>query len=365
MNNNQITSRRPFGRFIIFACVISLALILIGGTIFTIALARVDFNFRSLDNEELTASHMYTYETVDRIELNGSSWRYRIEMGEYFSINYFTSSIVTITATKVSNARGNYTFRLEENRDGNWFVNNVGFGINGIRRSDEDYLIVITIANPVAVEINGSATRVTTEGLDFNGFEINGSSVRINLTDVNIWGNLDVSGSNMNMNLTRVTAHRITTNGSASNLIFNDVEVSGNVSTTGSSTRINWTSGNSDRFIASGSSVRMDLDQVVVRSVSMTGANNHITTKRSDMSSLAIIGSSARATLELVGSIEMIRQVNITGSAGRIYFSGVRHSAQNWANITDRENSFKTFSITGSSGRIRLNMLGGESTFNQ
>ena len=347
-NNNAAAAtppKRKRTKLIFF--IVGLALLLIGGIIFGAVVAT--HSLHELDNEVLTATSFTALEEqqITEINLNGN-WNYQIVMGYSFSINYFYSNTHAISSYTTPNQSGGYTFTLQENR--NSFISDMGMG--GTRRNHANYLIVITVNRPVALTTNGSSVRLTANDVNFTTLTLNGSSLRVNITNSTIDGNFTTQGSSTRVNFTDVHVGNVASVGSSVRFDFSNVNAN-DVSITGSDSRITWNSGTGNNIRSVGSSPRINLTDIEMQNIYMRGSSARVDAVRSTLHHLEMTGSSTRATLELYGTLADVGRALAQSNSSRLYINGRRQDGS----ILNPQGT-KTFVLSGSSARLRLTMLG-------
>ena len=396
-----------FKKFLVTISILGASFLIIGGAIFLIAFGRAGWDINALDAEELTESSYLVeqHRIIDNIELQGL-WFFDISYGDYFRIDYYKSNFANLEIGLAPNANGNYTFRFIEDRNNFW----PNFGFNGlIRRTANEHTVRITIPNSASISVRGSSANTTIKDLPFPlySLDINGSNAAIVLQNINVVGNINLSGSSLWASFNNVSAYHLNasgsnlliTNSSNVNLNIGNLNLSGsdigvniynlqvqNVNIDGSSARLTLRGSSVHNSInASGSGARVELrensfvhvqlqlegssaraniyDSTVRHIYAPRGSGARIFAQRAHIRSLNMSGSSVRAYLDLVGTNSNVRQVSVTGSSPRLYFNGTRH---NPTNITpSMDYGFKTFIADGSGARITLNMLGGVSNFTE
>jgi len=373
MENNNIENSKkksPLKKLFIIIAIIGVIFILAGGTIFTVVLANNDWNISSLDNEQLTAAYFLDTEdrAFDSIEFRGN-WRYVIRMGDEFRVDYYLSNVRDITISQHRNDNGNYTFVFHEGQQ-DW-RQHISFGFNNINRREKT--VYITLTQSVTAYFRGASSRITANGVDFDGFSLRGSSSRLDLQNSAINGSIALDGAAIRLNLQdSEISGNLTSSGSSVDVYMRDVEVGGNiifegasvditaynfsanrVQLSGSGRALNLTDSTVDEIISSGAAARFNFMRSQVRYISMTGSSARINAYNSSMHTLIVNGAAFQANLRLYGVRANVGQPRITGSAQRISIEG-----SNEAGVP-----FKTINISGSSARLNITMLGGESAF--
>ncbi|MCL2556603.1 MAG: hypothetical protein FWE03_06290 [Firmicutes bacterium] len=322
---------KKFKKLFLAMTIIGIIFVLLGGTIFTITLANNDWNIANLDSEKLTAVYFLDQHdrVFDEIEFTGN-WRYTIKMGETFRVDYFNSNLSDITISQTRNDRGNYTFSFYEDRP--IFSNAMLLGMNGIKRTQS--MIYITVTQSIFACFNGASSRINANGIDFNEFNLRGSSSRINIKNSCLSGDMTITGSSINIE-------------------FDNVKSSQAIKLDGSSTELNLSNSQVDTITSRGSSTRFNFSYSQIRYINIDGASSRITASYSHMHTLRVTGASFRATLNLYGVTENLSALNINGANRRVNIDGISGAGQ----------GFKRFYINGASARLNITMLGGTSAF--
>jgi len=389
-NDIQNTNKKStFKKTLVAMVITGLVLLLIGGGIFVGGLGLVEWNIFNLDPEIITQAEGFSStEEVTHLSLTGS-WNYEIVQGEYFSVQYFTSSNSTTTTDLHRNANDNtYKFVLHETRRQTFF--NIGFG--GLRRARNHYTVRITVANDIdTIHITGSSARVHIADLDINfrNIRVDGSSTRLYLNNVNLNHaqntSIQVSGSAARVTLTNTQAESVSVTGSSTEAILQNVNIANTLSLAGSAVRATLTNtqaesvsalGSSARIIlqnttiagtlsVEGSAARATLTDSTVREATLLGSSSRLDAHNSHLRNASVVGSAARADLHIIGNVTDVHTLSASGSNNRLYFNGTRQHNEFRPNAGQPVGAqgFMNFSTLGSNARLDVTMLGGESVF--
>jgi len=332
-------------RLFLIMAIVGIIFILSGGAIFAVTLANNDWNVFNLDNEELTATYFVDADrTFDRVEFD-ARFRFNIRMGTEFRVDYFNSNISTITTSVLRNDNGNYTFRFYES--GHSWTTSFMLGFAGLARTQAS--VYITVTQKIFAHFDASSIRLNAVGVDFYGLVMDGSSSRLHLEDAVVSGDVIMDGSSVNAVFRNVdVGGRIVFDGSSQ-----DIEgyrlTADEIFLDGSSIDLSLRNSVIDRLIVDGSSTKIYFRNSAIRVINVDGSSVRVDARRSHMHTFIVDGSSLRANLELYGITENVGAFNFR----RADVSGVSGIGQR----------FKQFSINGSSARLNITMLGGESVF--
>ena len=383
-------------KFLITISAIGAALLLLGVGIFTAVFASNDWDITNIDPETLTADYFETDKEIEGLFLVGT-WFYEIELGDSFRIDFYRSDMTTLEISTQIGESGAYTLSFIETQS----MTFPNFGLMGVMRATSNmYTVRITVTREIMLQVTASSADITANDINFSRINVSGSSTALNLTNVNVASGIVMTGSSRWMNFYNVTAGSIISEGSNlrayfNNVIFSDAatfggsskSISSNYLTTRniklSGSNLNFVAGNlnANNIHADGSSMGINIVDSRLYGIRTEGSNSRITIRNSTvrdvnivrgssvrvfayashMLSLTSSGSSTRAYLELYGTMDNVRYVEMSGSNTRIYIDGSRQNAQRI--LGAGENASKTFRLDGSSVRISLSFLGGVSNF--
>ncbi|MCL2797855.1 MAG: DUF4097 domain-containing protein [Firmicutes bacterium] len=399
-------------KFLIFASILGILAILAGGVVFTIGMTGLGWDFKKIDREEISEAKSFeSDQAVNSVTLKGD-WNYTILRGEEFKVEYYESDQCNYDIGVSGGA-----FRLIESRK-SW-ISYIGIA-NGFKRSG--YTVTVTLTEDSAVTIRGSSATIIMKEQNFKSVSVRGSSAKLTMENAEVagditfdgsdaWtefenvkaaGNITFGGSSLRASLKGVTARdvkmtgsdaRLTMTGTAENVITaNDITLKGSsigatltyvtardFKISGSDTRLtlahvtarNVTAGSSsckatlqdssvsERIHVGGSDARLTMNGSSAKEVSVKGSSLRVETDSADIRAFSGTGSDLRVTLNLIGAVTDIKSATVSGSSATLRIdeakmSGGYHNA-----------GYKTFSATGSSVSLRINMKGGESIFSE